>query len=985
MVSPEESVENRTERIGREIYSRMSTAFPSVFDPAWWSGHLLDWAMKDESFKVQLFRFIDVLPVLKESRQVVRCLREYFEGVETGLPDVFRWGMRLTSGPLTSSLVAPVVRKNLELMARRFIIGQDPEEAAPAVSRLRQKGLASTVDLLGEATLSEGEADVYRDRCLAAIALLSEETSAWPENAVLDQDHRGRIPRLNLSVKLSALSSRFDPASPETSIREIKERLYPILRAAAGAGGLVNLDMEHYDVKDLTLGTFREILQEEEFREAPRLGIVIQAYLREAAADLAHLAEEARESGRPISVRLVKGAYWDYETVVRRQKGWRIPVFLNKAETDLNYEHLTRTLLEQSDCISPAFASHNVRSIAHAMAAAEDLGVPRNAYEIQVLHGMAEPIRDVLVQMGLRVRVYAPIGEMIPGMAYLVRRLLENTSNESFLRKNFAEKLSFSELISPPSAGAVGMHEVPGAGGFCNEPGADYSDAVTRRKMQQALEQVQGELGREYPLMIAGKDVETREKIISRNPAKPEESVGTVSSANREHAESALKAGRKAWEIWRRVPPEERAACLFRAADRIREGRYVFAGLQILEVGKNWREADADVCEAIDFLGFYGSEMVRLGRPSRLSHYPGELNHYEYQPRGVGVVVSPWNFPLAIAAGMASAAIAAGNCVIFKPASNAPVTGAWMARAFCEAGLPEGVLQFLPGPGTAVGNYLVSHPGIDFIAFTGSKEVGLEIVRLAGVTHPGQRNVKQVIAEMGGKNAVIVDDTADLDEAVRGVAASAFGYQGQKCSACSRVIVLKHVAQRFVRRLADAAASLRVGPPRDPKNFMGPVIDEQALRKVKTYLDIGKREGKLIFLGEVPAEGYYAPPAIFGGIDASHRLFREEIFGPVLSVIEAEDLTEAIGLANDSEYALTGGIFSRSPANIRRAREDLRAGNLYINRGITGALVGRQPFGGAGMSGVGSKAGGPDYLRQFMIPRTVCENTLRRGFAPPED
>ncbi len=979
------ALEEKIKKLGDEIYSGMKDTSPSVFDPAWWSGHLLEWAMKDESFKVQMFRFIDVFPVLKENKQVVKLLKEYFEDVGEGLPEIFRWGMKASSVPLTSLLVSPLVRKNLGLMARRFIAGKDSEEGARALTSFRDKGLAFTVDLLGEATLSEEEAETYRDRCLEALQRISREVEAWPKNPVLDRDHKSRIPTLNLSVKLSALSSRFDPICPETSLQEIQKRLYPILREAARHEGMVNLDMEHYESRDLTFAAFREILKQEEFREKPDLGIVVQSYLLDAEDDLDKLIDWAREFDRTLTVRLVKGAYWDYETVIRKQKGWKIPVFLHKEETDRNYERLTHTMLMNIDYLSPAFASHNVRSIAHAMAVAEDLGIPRNAYEVQILNGMAEPIRDALVQLGIRVRVYAPLGEMIPGMAYFVRRLLENTSNESFLRKNFVEGVSFSELIAPPLAAAISPDQEAEKDLFYNEPDADFTDPESRDKMALALEKVHGELGRDYPLVLDGKEVRTDERIVSKNPADPSETVGTVASGRREHADQAVDVARKAWEAWQRVPPQGRAEYLFNAAKWIRERRFDLAALEIYEVGKNWREADADVCEAIDFLNYYGREMLRLGRPRKLSHYPGELNHYHYTPRGIGVVISPWNFPLAIAAGMATAGISAGNCVIFKPASNSPVTGAWMVQAFRETGLPEGVLQFLPGSGSEVGSHLVSHRGIDFVAFTGSREVGLGIVKQAGVTHAGQRNVKQVIAEMGGKNAVIVDESADLDEAVHGVTASAFGFQGQKCSACSRVIVVKDVALTFIHRLVESARSLRIGPPRDPANVMGPVIDEKALQKILGYIEIGKKEGDLVFLGEAPSGGYYVPPAIFTGIQPSDRLFREEIFGPVLSIIEAKDLDEAIAFAKDSEYALTGGLFSRSPANIQRVRDEFHVGNLYINRGITGALVGRQPFGGARMSGVGSKAGGPDYLTQFMIPRTVCENTLRRGFAPPEE
>jgi RHH-type proline utilization regulon transcriptional repressor/proline dehydrogenase/delta 1-pyrroline-5-carboxylate dehydrogenase len=975
-------LEDRIRRIGGAIYSRLTDTSPSVFDPSWWSGHLLEWAMKDESFKVQMFRFIDVVPVLEESRQVTRFLKEYFESSEEKLPDAFHWGMRAASGAVTSKLVAPMVRKNLELMAHRFIVGKNPEEGIRSLAKLRKKSVAFTVDLLGEATLSEKEADVYQQRYLDVIRFLAPQIAEWESDPLLDEDHRGAVPRLNLSVKLSALSSRLDPVCQESALDEVLHRLFPVLRRAGEYNALVNLDLEQYDLKDFTLTVFQRLLEEKEFQEGPHLGIVVQAYLKDAPTDLEKLLRLARESDRRITVRLVKGAYWDYDTVIRRQKGWTCPLFLRKEETDANYEALSRTLLENIDIINPAFASHNIRSIAHALAVAEELGHPRNACEIQMLNGMAEPIREALVGMGYRVRVYAPIGEMLPGMAYLVRRLLENTSNESFLRKNFVEGVPFEELITAPRPAGETEGAETSPEGFLNEPTADFTAPEIRKSFQASIRKVDGLLGKEYPLVIAGEEASSDKWIDSTNPADPDQVVGRAGSGRPEDVDRCVAAARDAWEEWQKVPPEERAAFLFRAARRIQERRFDFAALQVLEVGKSWTEAYADVCEAIDFLKYYGSEMMRLGTPRRLARYPGELNHYHYVPRGIGVVISPWNFPLAIATGMTSAGIVAGNCVILKPSSNSPVTAAWLVQVFQEAGLPKGVLQFLPGPGEEVGKALVAHAGIDFIAFTGSKEVGLGIVRQAGQTEATQRNVKQVIAEMGGKNAVIVDESADLDEAVRGVLRSAFGFQGQKCSACSRVIVMRQVHPAFVHRLVEAAKSLRIGPPRDPANVMGPVIDQTAQQKILNYIEVGKKEGEPVYLGRAPSQGFFVPPAIFSGITPSHRLFREEIFGPVVSVIEAGEIEEALALANNSEYALTGGIFSRSPVNLDRARSEFRVGNLYINRGITGALVGRQPFGGAAMSGVGSKAGGPDYLLQFMIPRTICENTIRRGFAP---
>jgi RHH-type proline utilization regulon transcriptional repressor/proline dehydrogenase/delta 1-pyrroline-5-carboxylate dehydrogenase len=414
----------------------------------------------------------------------------------------------------------------------------------------------------------------------------------------------------------------------------------------------------------------------------------------------------------------------------------------------------------------------------------------------------------------------------------------------------------------------------------------------------------------------------------------------------------------------------------------MRDRRVELAAWEVREAGKPWREADADVCEAIDYLIYYGREMLRLAPARQLDDLAGEVNAYVYQPRGVAVVIAPWNFPLAILTGMTSAALVAGNTVIMKPAEQTSVIAAKLMEIFSSIGLPAGALSYLPGLGEEVGEHLVTHPRTNLIAFTGSLAVGLHINALAAQTVEGQRGIKKVIAELGGKNAIIVDDDADLDEAVLGTVAAAFGYAGQKCSACSRVIVLEQVYELFLGRLVEATRSLRIGPAEDPGTFVPPLIDDEARQKVRHSITVAKGEGRVVLQMQEPRDGYFVGPVIVADVSPQAVIAQEEIFGPVLAVLKARDFDAALEIALGTPYALTGGLYSRSPAHLERARQDLRVGNLYINRKITGALVGRQPFGGLGLSGIGAKAGGPDYLLQFLEPRTITENTLRRGFAP---
>jgi RHH-type proline utilization regulon transcriptional repressor/proline dehydrogenase/delta 1-pyrroline-5-carboxylate dehydrogenase len=926
-------VERRTQEIGRELFRRAREGRVNFSLNRWLDERLMAVAMHDEARKTQLFRLVDTLPALQSSQQINAHLREYLR-----LPHWPRDGW-------IGETVASLTEKGVRRLARGFIAATTIEEAEQVIGEMRQRGLAFTIDVLGEAVVSEAEAEQYAQ----IYRQLVEELTG---NDV------------NVSVKLSSLDSQFDPIDPVGTSRRVRDRLRPILRTALAGGAFINFDMEQYAYKDVTLRIFKEILTEDEFRRWPQVGIAIQAYLKDSVDDLAAMADWVTRRGTPVWVRLVKGAYWDYETVIAAQNNWPVPVFTQKAETDANFERLTTFLFEHE--LRAAIATHNIRSIAHALAEAERL---EKTVELQMLYGMAEPIKTALVEMGQRVRIYTPFGQLLPGMAYLVRRLLENTSNESFLRAGFLEHLPEEQLLMKPTPRPLTSQPLG-----INEPIADFSREDARAAMQHALESL--DIGQTYPLVIGGRRIATINLIESLNPSHPSQIVGRVACAGAEHAKDAIASATQAFPAWRDTPAAQRAELLRRVAAVMRRRRYELAAWEVVECGKQWREADADVCEAIDYCEFYAAEMIRLSEPRRRD-VPGEANEYFYEPRGVAVIISPWNFPLAILTGMTTAAVVTGNTAIMKPAEPSVVIAAKLMEMFEEAGVPSGVVNYLAGRGSEIGPVLVQHPDVALIAFTGSREVGLRINREAAET-PGPDHVKFVICEMGGKNAIIVDDDADLDEAIKGVIASAFGYSGQKCSACSRVIVLESIYDAFLKRLVEAARSLRVGPAEDPSCFVGPVIDAKARDRILAMI----KENKPVFVGEQPEGGFYVAPHIFADVPPTAKIAQEEIFGPVLVVMWAGDLDEALRIANGVAFALTGGFFSRSPGNIERVRREFRVGNLYINRKITGAVVDRQPFGGFKMSGVGSKAGGPDYLQQFCVPRTITENTMRRGFAP---
>ena len=992
-------IEQMTQEIGRHLLAESNSAQPSILDRRWWDDRIMTWAMQDESVKVQMFRFIDVLPMLSSSDAVTEHLHEYFHDVRQYLPSAVRLGLAVaTPGSIAGRALAMAARRNAQGHARRFIAGTNENEVLAAAMRERKLGRAFTLDVLGEAVTSEGEADRYLRQYLDLVSGIAPIVNAWPEVPQIDRAAGQAIPRVNVSVKLSALDSQFDPIDPEGSARRAGARLRTLLRAAREQRAFVNVDMESYRVKDLTLAIFRQILGEDEFRETREVGIVLQCYLKDSERDLHELVDWARQRGTPVWVRLVKGAYWDYETVHAEATGWPVPVYEQKWQTDANYETLTRYALVHADAISTALGSHNLRSLAHGMAVAKELRMANDAFELQMLYGMADAQQQALVDLGYRLRVYMPYGELIPGMAYLVRRLLENTSNDSFLRASFTEHVSAEKLLMNPAklasdaARSDGRDQETGAAptrfapSYRNEPPADFSRAEVREAMRAALESVQEQFDGEYPLVINGQEVMTQEWMTCPCPSHASHSVGRVASAGKDDVQAAVAAADEALPAWHALGAERRAEYLRSVAQIMRSRRFELAAWQVHECAKEWREADGDVCEAIDFCEYYAAGAVHLEQPHGVD-VPGEENRFEYLPRGVTAVIAPWNFPLAILTGMTTAALATGNTVVMKPAEQSSVMAAKLMEIFREAELPDGVVNFLPGPGEVVGAALVEHPRVATIAFTGSRAVGLAInARAAEVSAAGKlKFVKHVIAEMGGKNAIIVDEDADLDEAVLGVVKSAFGYQGQKCSACSRVIVLDAVYDTFVERLVEATRSLKVGPAEDPASSVSAVIDAESVERIKKYIQIGHETARValaVDVGALAEEGFYVGPHIFTEVSPDNRLAQEEIFGPVLSVLRAANLDEAIRVFNDTDYALTGGMFSRSPEHFERARRELMVGNLYLNRGITGALVGRQPFGGFRMSGIGTKAGGPDYLLQFVLPRTITENTMRRGFAP---
>ena len=982
------AIEARVQSVGREIFAKSASNQMGLFDKGYWSGKMMEWSMQYPAFKVEMFRFVDVLPSLHNSDQVAEHIRQYFLRPEVEFPGVIRAGLGVaTSSGLTAKLAATSIRKNVTAMASTFITGENAAGAKKNLERLWNNGFCFTVDILGEAALSEPEALEYQRRYLDLVENLSKEVRAWKAQSQLESHPLQAVPRANVSVKCSSLYSQMDNLAFRTSVDAVKSRLRPILSAAVKNGTFVNLDMEQNDCRELLMTVAEEIFCESEFASYPHFGLVVQAYLLSSQDDIRRVKSFAERRKAPITVRLVKGAYWDYEVIQSLQRNWPIPVFTDKAATDENYERCTDLLLESYPQILSAFGSHNVRNLAYAMTRAEALKLDKSAFEVQMLFGMAEPFKRAIASMGYRVREYAPVGDLIPGMAYLVRRLLENTSNEGFLRAKFVNNADADTLLANPA-----LRKKPASQNaykeknmtFQNEAFRDFSKAEVRAEMDKAIVDVRKKFPIQVDAIINGKMIEGLKFEEVKNPSNLSETVAKYAVTSKEHAELAVKSCESALKPWGDRSVGDRVAVLRKAAQIMRTRKSELSALMVLEIGKNYREADADVAEAIDFCDYYAQEMEKLDAARSMGSSPGESNQYLYRPRGTAVAIAPWNFPFAILCGMTVGPMVAGNPVIMKPAEQSSGIALYLYQILREAGTPAEVVHLLPGPGEVVGAYLVTHPKVHIVSFTGSRAVGLQILNQASAVVPGQRHIKRVVAEMGGKNALLIDDDADLDEAVVASLQSAFSFQGQKCSALSRLIVHESCYDKFKSRLVEGLKSWSIGVAENPAFKVGPVIDADSQSRLLKVLE--RNRSKVVAQLAVPealqGQGHFVPATILEDTDFKSELGQQEFFGPIVTLFKVKSFDEGLAAMNDVDYALTGGIFSRSPKNLERARREIEVGNLYINRGITGALVFKQPFGGFKLSGVGAKAGGPDYLLQFLEPRTVCENTMRRGFAP---
>ncbi|MGL1903134.1 MAG: proline dehydrogenase family protein [Fibrobacterales bacterium] len=963
--------ETEVYELGKALWHDMQTSTSTIFNSKYWYGKIMEWTLKDPEIRVDMFRFVDAFPSFKTAHQVSQHLTEYLGQPERNLPKSIHTAFALSTGSLAAPVSSALIRRNIKGMAHTFILGDftkdTTDQTVAAIRTLWKSGVTTTVDLLGEAALSKSECTEYLNKYIAILNTLS----AVPE------EESAVAPRINLSLKLSSIYPHFNPLDEEQVIEELEELLNPLFQSVIDSGAFLNFDMEDNDHHAPTNHFFEKMITTGIFKEYEHVGIVVQAYRKDSAQTLKHLQKIAQTRGVPITIRLVKGAYWDYEEAEAELRGWEPPVYTTKAETDLNFEILSEVLIRGWEWTRPAIASHNIRSIAHAATIVKELGVPSKHFEFQMLYGMADSLSKAVTSRGFQVRLYTPVGDLIKGMAYLVRRLLENSSSDGFMSQSFTQGIALERLLQNPKVAVAAAHseeDFPDTG-FNNEPHIDFSEANTRGALVNAVSH------KSLPYEVKVMEGNGVPSVDVLSAQRPPEVVTRYTPATIEQMYSSIAEMKQIPLVDSLSGLADRVTQIDRLISFLQRDRFKLMALQAHEVAKPLLEAEADIAEAIDFCAYYAAEAKKiLTQPFDFSQ-TGEHNKMTLYPQGVTGVITPWNFPMAIPCGMVVGPWIMGNPIVWKPAEQSTACAHALYRLMQEAGM-EGI-RFVPGNGEEVGPVLVKHPDVVTISFTGSQAVGAEILKTCGTIVEGSRTLKHAVCELGGKNAIIIDDSADLDVAVPGVIYSAFAFAGQKCSACSRLYVLDSVYDDFVRRMVDAMATLRLGPATELNYDVPPVIDREAYDRLMGVLGSIDSSVEVVYQCTVPETGLYVPPTLLSCEDGGHALFHQELFGPVVIMKKVASIDEALDAVNNSRFGLTGGIFSRTPSHIDKIKSGWDVGNLYINRSCTGARVGRQPFGGTNLSGKGLKAGGPHYLYQFIRERAVSENTMRQGFSPP--
>ncbi len=878
-------------------------------------------------------------------------------------------------------VIRQAVTQAMKILGRQFVMGRDIGEALERAEAMERKGYRYSYDMLGEAARTADDAERYFDAYMKAIAAIGRAAAG-----------RGPIESPGISVKLSALHPRYEMGQRRRTLDELVSRLVELAKVAKAVDIGFTIDAEEADRLDLSLDVIEAVSGHASLGGWDGLGLAIQAYQKRCLPLVDWLAELARRHRRRLMVRLVKGAYWDSEIKMSQERGLSgYPVFTRKASTDVSYLACARRLLADRGAFYPQFATHNAHSLAAIVEMAGGEAAARERLEFQRLHGMGEALYDQVTPaeaMGIPCRVYAPVGSHEDLLAYLVRRLLENGANTSFVNRIVDEKAPLDEIVADPIARVRKLPQIPHpriplprdlyGPERRNSAGVDLSDTEVLTPLAAALDVAAARASSAAPI-VGGRELAGKSQPVF-NPADTRQVVGQITSATADQVADAVARGQRAFEDWSMTPATERAACLERAADLLEGAQAEVIALCVREAGKTIPDAVAELREAVDFCRYYAARgKADFAHPMAMPGPTGERNQLYLHGRGVFACISPWNFPLAIFLGQVSAALAAGNSVVAKPAEQTPMIAALAVRLLHKAGVPGDVLHLLPGDGPGVGAPLVNDPRIAGVAFTGSTETARAINRaLSAKNGP----IVPLIAETGGQNAMIVDSSALPEQVVRDVLTSSFQSAGQRCSALRVLFVQEDISTKLTDMLAGAMAELKVGDPGLLATDVGPVIDAEAKDMLAKHTQRMKREAGLIHeipLGPDCVHGHFFAPAAYR-IDALSRLDRE-VFGPILHVIHysADRLDDVLAAVNATGYGLTLGVHSRIDGKVRTITERLKVGNAYVNRNMIGAVVGVQPFGGEGLSGTGPKAGGPRYLHRFATERTLTIDTTAAG------
>jgi len=899
------ALERRIGEIGRSLLKHARGRRTSLLSRAYWSERLMNRATQDEAFKNQLFRFIDAFPAFKTPRQVHEHLADYF--LRGGVPLPAGLGPALKAGGLVKSAMSRLISGQIRSMAARFIAGADIPTAAPILARLWANDTAHTITLLGERCLSAGEALAYQQAHIRVLREVAAAAANWPAGDRAEHDHLGPIPRVNLSLKLSALHPTPDPLAIDTIAPILRQTIQPILDEAKRLGAQIHIDSEQRELKELVFEVFMRCA---EASDVP-IGVVVQAYLRSAEEDAQRIIDWTRRTGRQVTIRLVKGAYWDHETAHAARMGWPVPVWSRKSDTDACFERVAKMFIQatprsaREGGVRLALGSHNARSIAAVLALIEQHDLPPEAVELQMLYGMAGELKTAAAALKLRVREYVPVGRMIPGMAYLVRRLLENTSNESWLKASFRDHVSAEALLASPHRSAATPDqdiEDPGdARPFRHEPPRDFADRSVRRAFAEA---------------------------IGRIPPH-DDGIEMIE----EKTDRALASALAALPGWSERSARERTAVLVNAAADMRRRRDELAAVIIGLAGQCWREANKEVCRAIDFCAYHARQAVNLF----------EAHPDCGGPLGVMLIAAPLDEPLAGLCGLATAALVTGNTVLVSVPRPARAIAGLFCSIMRDAGCPAEALHLLIEEAQAVADH---HPDVHRIE----------------VDRPD------------GGSVIIVDESADPDSAVLGVRRAAFGAAGRMPCSCRRVVSLQAVHDTFVHRLCESTKALRIGDPADPATDIGPVLDDQAQESINAFIALGRTEAHAALAMELPEEAalmggrHYVAPHIFRDVPPAGVFANRPCPGPVLSIMKSASFPEALRLARSFTGTTAVGLYSRTPSNIEKTRAAFSATDLFINRPVESIPVGRPSMDGVHLARAGAQLGAADSLRRFLRP-----------------